>query len=124
MIPAGHVPVKELCLECPLNDCNEGDPGCLIWKDKLKPTQLYYRKMKNDSEFRRKRAKIKKAWRKTEAGRESIRKTAARWREKNPEKARVIWKNYHEANKKKRLAAARDYKRKIRRERNDSQKPD
>ena len=70
--------------------------------------------MRTDLEFRKKRIELKKAWRKTEAGRESMRETARRYRKKNPDIVKKINSAYHERNKEKRLAQARAYKKRVR----------
>ena len=106
--------IKEVdkCLSCLLSDCNETSPECLLFKgEKNKAQKSYYQRKKHDPDFRRKRAEEKKAWRRTPAGRESMRKTAARWRKKNPDLAREIWRKSHKRNKEKRLARHRDYMR-------------
>ena len=108
--------INNPCLNCLLPDCSETNINCLLWKGRIKPYQKYYRKMKDDLAYKAMRYEIKIKWRKTPAGRESMRKTAARWRLENPEKVKKSCREYHERNKEERLAAAREYKRRKRAE--------
>ena len=85
-----------LCLNCILPDCVETDPTCLFFKgSKNKPQRDYYYRNKVNPDFRAKRYEQKKVWRKTTAGRDSMRKTTAKCRKENPEKPKHIGRDYH-----------------------------
>lgn len=110
----------DACLSCDLLNCDESDPNCLFWMWKSKPQQKYHEKMKLDPEYCQRRHEAKKKWRKTEAGKESMRETARRYRAKKPEIVRAIGRRHHEKHKEKRLAQHREYKKRMRMKGGDS----
>lgn len=78
------------CFNCTLPDCDEANPNCLLWQNKTKPGTTYYLRHKDESLFRKNRYEIKKRWRKTISGHESMRKSCKKYRDENHDKVRGI----------------------------------
>ena len=109
------------CLSCSLADCDETDPKCVLKPKLISERKKWYIKLKKDPVRYAKYLKDKNAGRrklyhsspKTKVSRNA---SATKWQKENPEKMRRIWRRYHENNKEKRLAQAREYKKKRRTE--------
>lgn len=101
----------DVCLDCQLDDCDETNPECALWEDKEKPSVRYHRIHKKEPEYRTRRYKHKKKWRKTESGRKSMNESVKKYRKAHPETVKAIQDRYHQKHKEKRNAYSRDYRR-------------
>lgn len=110
--------MKDPCLACLLLECDEQDSNCLFVKTQTAVSARYYSKLRNDpvryAEHLLKMRVINGKYRRSEKGHATNRVQAKKWRAANPERTREIQQKSHEKHKVKRLAAAREYKRKKR----------
>ena len=88
---------EDKCLNCCLPDCDETHPDC-YFKGKVTKQQRYYRKMRNDPEYKKKRRKSNEKWRQG-SGREKFNASMRRWRKKNPEKLKAIQARHYRKKK-------------------------
>jgi hypothetical protein len=79
---------KSICLNCLLPDCDDKHPDCPFREYGTKQKR-YYRKMRDDPEFKKRRQAYNKKWMKG-VGREKYNAAMRKWRKKNPEKLQAI----------------------------------
>ena len=96
---SSEISIKNNCLTCPLEECNESHKDCTFGITRRAYWTKINRARRKSPIYRTKEYKALQAWRKTAEGKMSVKGSSERYRERHRvalrDKARLYWREKH-----------------------------